>query len=150
VMKPYIVQRTEQFGETIKEFHPTILKRNIASKTTIQKAKTLLRAVVEEGTAVGIKTPNYAIAGKTGTAQLNYHKFKAQAGLRHQAGFCGFFPADNPVYSCIVVISEPKKGGYYGADVAAPVFRAISDKCFAMKAELHQPINAAGKPKLKT
>jgi cell division protein FtsI (penicillin-binding protein 3) len=150
VMKPYIVQRTEQFGETVKEFHPTILKRNIASKTTLLKAKTLLKAVVEEGTATGIRTPNYAIAGKTGTTQLNYHKFKAQAGLRHQAGFCGFFPADNPVYSCIVVISEPKKGGYYGADVAAPVFRAISDKCFAMKAALHPAVNAVEKPKMKT
>jgi cell division protein FtsI (penicillin-binding protein 3) len=150
MMKPYIVQRTEQFGETIKEFHPTVLRRSIASKSTIQKAQVLLKAVVEEGTASNIRSANYAIAGKTGTAQLNYHKFKSLAGIRHQAGFCGYFPADNPVYSCIVVISEPKKGGYYGADVAAPVFRAISDKCYAMKAALHTPINAVEKPRPKT
>lgn len=150
MMKPYIVQRIEQYGETEKEFKPTVIKRNIASKNTILKAQELLKRVVENGTAHNIRTDNYSIAGKTGTAQLNYHKFKAQAGIRHQAGFCGFFPADNPVYSCIVVISEPQKGGYHGSEVAAPVFRTISDKCFAMKAALHAPINAGPKPKQKT
>jgi cell division protein FtsI (penicillin-binding protein 3) len=147
MMKPYIVQRTEQFGEVIHEFKPTVVKRSIASKHTLQKAKELLMSVVEEGTAKNIRSANYTIAGKTGTAQLNYHKFRAQAGIRHQAGFCGFFPADNPVYSCIVVISEPKQGGYHGAEVAAPVFRAIADKCFAMKPQLHTPVNSVEKPR---
>lgn len=142
MMKPYIVQRTEHYGEVIKEFKPLTIKRNIASKNTIRKAKELLREVVKTGTARNISTDNYPIAGKTGTAQLNYHKFRASKGIRHQAGFCGFFPADNPVYSCIVVISEPERGGYHGAEVAAPVFRQIADKCFAMKAELHRPVNA--------
>ncbi|MEI6410883.1 MAG: penicillin-binding protein [Bacteroidota bacterium] len=150
MMKPYLVERIEQYGEVEKEFKPSVVKRSIASKNTLAKAKELLKAVVEEGTAHNIRTDNYAIAGKTGTAQLNYHKFKAQAGIRHQAGFCGFFPADNPIYSCIVVISEPQQGGYHGAEVAAPVFRAISDKCFAMKAELHTPVNAADKSKPTT
>ena len=142
MMKPYLVQRTEHYGETIKEFRPYTIKRSIASNNTIRKAKELLREVVVSGTAHNINTENYAIAGKTGTAQLNYHKFKASKGIRHQAGFCGFFPVDNPVYSCIVVISEPERGGYHGAEVAAPVFRQIADKCFAMKAELHKPVNA--------
>jgi len=150
MMKPYIVQRVEQFGEVVREFRPTVVKRSIASRNTIKKAKELLNAVVEEGTAHSIQSANYSIAGKTGTAQLNYHKFKAQAGIRHQAGFCGYFPADNPVYSCIVVISEPKRGGYHGAEVAAPVFRTVSDKCFAMKAGLHAPVNAVDKPKPTT
>lgn len=142
MMKPYIVQRTEHYGEVIKEFQPLTIKRNIASKNTIRKAKELLREVIKTGTAHNISTDNYLIAGKTGTAQLNYHKFRASKGIRHQAGFCGYFPADNPVYSCIVVISEPERGGYHGAEVAAPVFRQIADKCFAMKAELHRPVNA--------
>lgn len=150
MMKPYIVQRVEQFGEVVREFRPTVIKRNIASKNTINRAQSLLKSVVEEGTARNIQAANYTIAGKTGTAQLNYHKFKAQAGIRHQAGFCGYFPADDPVYSCIVVISEPKRGGYHGAEVAAPVFRAISDKCFAMKAGLHAPVNAVEKPRPTT
>jgi len=142
MMKPYLVQRTEHYGEIMKEFRPYTIKRIIASNNTIRKAKELLREVVISGTAHNINTDNYAIAGKTGTAQLNYHKFRATKGIRHQAGFCGYFPADNPVYSCIVVISEPERGGYHGAEVAAPVFRQIADKCFAMKAELHKPVNA--------
>ncbi len=151
MMRPYLVQRTERYGEVLKEFRPTIVKRSIASKTTIAKAKELLKTVVEKGgTAQNIQSPHYAIAGKTGTAQLNYHKFKASKGIRHQASFCGFFPADDPVYSCIVVISEPVRGGYHGAEVAAPVFRQIADKCFAMKAELHEPVNAQKPDKLRT
>jgi cell division protein FtsI (penicillin-binding protein 3) len=105
---------------------------------------------VETGTARGIRSDLYSIAGKTGTAQLNYHKFKSRAGIRHQASFCGFFPADNPVYSCIVVISEPKRGGYHGAEAAAPVFRQIADKCFALKADLHPPVNEGPRPQLTT
>jgi len=150
MMKPYIVQRTERYGEVLKEFRPTIVQRSIASQTTIRRAKELLEAVVLEGTAHNIQSANYRIAGKTGTAQLNYHKFRASKGIRHQAGFCGYFPADAPVYSCIVVISEPERGGYHGSEVAAPVFRAIAEKCFAMKAELHQPINAMKPVALKS
>ncbi len=150
MMKPYIVQRTERYGEIVKEFRPTVVQRSIASKSTLIRAKDLLETVVTKGTARNIQSANYAIAGKTGTAQLNYHKFRASKGIRHQAGFCGFFPAENPVYSCIVVISEPERGGYHGAEVAAPVFRAIADKCFAMKAELHVPVNAKPKEKLAT
>ncbi len=149
MMKPFLVQRTERYGEVLKVFNPTVVKRSIASKSTIKKANELLREVVLSGTAKNIRPANYSIAGKTGTAQLNYHKFKASKGIRHQAGFCGFFPADNPVYSCIVVISEPEQGGYHGAEVAAPVFRAIADRCFAMKSELHAPINKNSPEKLK-
>ena len=149
MMKPYLVQRTEHHGEILKEFRPVTINRSIASRNTIKKAKELLGGVVEFGTAKNIRTDLYQIAGKTGTAQLNYHKFKSRAGIRYQAGFCGFFPANNPIYSCIVIISEPKNG-YHGAEAAAPVFREIADKCFALKAELHTPVNAAGKPKLTT
>ncbi|TNE66213.1 MAG: PASTA domain-containing protein [Bacteroidetes bacterium] len=142
MMKPYLVERVENYGETIKEFRPVTLKRSIASRKTIRKAKELLTEVVNNGTARNIRTDLFQIAGKTGTAQLNYHKFKPAAGIRHQAGFCGFFPADNPVYSCIVVISEPKRGGYHGAEAAAPVFREIAKQCYALKGELHPPVNS--------
>ena len=150
MMKPYIVQRTESYGEVVKEFRPTVVQRSIASKSTLSRAKELLETVITKGTAHGIESANYTIAGKTGTAQLNYHKFRASKGIRHQAGFCGYFPAENPYYSCIVVISEPERGGYHGAEVAAPVFRAIADKCFAMKSELHVPVNQKDKVKLAT
>lgn len=150
MMKPYLVERIESYGDPVKQFRPVVVKRSIASRKTIAKAKELLRGVVETGTARSIRTDLYGIAGKTGTAQLNYHKFKSRAGIRHQASFCGFFPADNPVYSCIVVISEPKRGGYHGAEAAAPVFREIADKCFALKAELHPAVNAGPRPTLNT
>jgi cell division protein FtsI (penicillin-binding protein 3) len=146
MMKPYIVQRTERYGEVVKEFRPTVVKRSVASASTIRRAKELLAEVVRSGTAERIQSPHFSIAGKTGTAQLNYHKFRATKGIRHQAGFCGFFPAERPVYSCIVVVSEPERGGYHGAEVAAPVFKAIADRCFSLKAELHEPINKE-KPK---
>jgi cell division protein FtsI (penicillin-binding protein 3) len=148
VMKPYLVQRIERYGETVREFRPEASRRSIASRQTLARAQELLEAVVQEGTARNIRPAAYRIAGKTGTAQLNYHKFKAGVGIRHQASFCGFFPAANPRYSCIVVISEPKRGGYHGAEVAAPVFREIADRAFAIKAGLHKPINDVPKPKL--
>jgi cell division protein FtsI (penicillin-binding protein 3) len=142
MMKPYLVEKVEQYGDVKKEYKPTVVKRSVASKKTIQQAKALLRAVVLSGTAKNINQKNFGIAGKTGTAQLNYHKLKSQNGIRHQAGFCGFFPYENPVYSCIVVVSEPKAGGYHGSEVAAPVFRDIARACFALKGELHTPINS--------
>ncbi|MEQ1745763.1 MAG: penicillin-binding protein [Saprospiraceae bacterium] len=150
MMKPYLVERIESYGEPVKEFRPMVVKRNIASRRTIAKAKELLREVVKTGTAHNIYTDLYPIAGKTGTAQVNYHKFRSPDGIRHQASFCGFFPADNPIYSCIVVISEPKRGGYHGAEAAAPVFREIADKCFALKPELHPPVNENDRPALAT
>jgi cell division protein FtsI (penicillin-binding protein 3) len=140
MMKPYLVQRIEHYGEPVTTFEPTVQQRSIASQKTIRAAHQLLRQVVEDGTAKNINPKHYKIAGKTGTTQLNYHKFRANAGIRHQASFCGFFPAENPVYSCIVVINEPKSGGYHGAEVAAPVFKKIADKCYAMKGEMHTPI----------
>ncbi len=142
MMKPYLVEQVEQYGDVQKEYKPTVVKRSIASKKTIELAKALLREVVLTGTAKNINQKNFGIAGKTGTAQLNYHKLKSQARIRHQAGFCGFFPYENPVYSCIVVVSEPKSGGYHGSEVAAPVFRDIARACFALKSELHAPINS--------
>ncbi|MFN7831416.1 MAG: penicillin-binding transpeptidase domain-containing protein, partial [Bacteroidota bacterium] len=149
MMKPWLVQRTERYGEVIKEFQPKVISRSIASETTIRKAKELLKEVVQSGTASGIRSEHFSMAGKTGTTQLNYHHFQTSDGIGHRAAFCGFFPADNPVYSCIVVISEPQLGGYHGAEVAAPVFKAIAERCYAMKAELQTPVNAGKRKSLQ-
>ena len=69
------------------------------------------------------------IRDRTGTAQANYHKIRATE-IHHVASFVGYFPAENPVYSCIIVIDDPKKGSIYGGEVAGPVFRKIADRCF--------------------
>lgn len=146
MMKPFIVERVERYGSPVREYSPVVVKRSIASKKTLRMARELMESVVERGTARNIFTDDYRIAGKTGTTQLGYNKVRAIHGVKHQAGFAGFFPADDPIYSCIVVVSEPKAGGYHGAEVAAPVFREIADRCFSMKGKLHPAVNAVPLP----
>lgn len=96
----------------------------IMSSRTARTLRTLLREVVENGTARNIATPLYSIAGKTGTAKKVERRIYVN---RYRASFVGFFPAEQPRYSCIVVIDDPQEGGIYGGEVAAPVFRQIAD-----------------------
>ncbi len=149
MMKPYLVSAIQRYGETIETFRPTVVKRRIASKETIAAARELLRGVVMRGTAEKLNTEAYAFAGKTGTAQINYKRLASGQRIGgYQASFVGYFPAENPVYSCIVVIRDPERHGIYGGDVAGPVFREIADKCFAAKVALHEPLNRRVKPLL--
>jgi cell division protein FtsI (penicillin-binding protein 3) len=149
MMKPYLVKELRQYGKTIKRYQDNIIKKRLASKATIEQLKELLEAVVEDnlGTARHLRTPQYRFAGKTGTAQLNYEKLsktKQKIG-GYQASFAGYFPAENPVYSCMVVVHKPK-WGIFGGVVAAPVFREIADKLIASNIALSEPINLHGKP----
>ncbi len=151
MMKPYLVSELQRYGETVRKFTPTVVKKRLASPSTIEQAKELLEAVVEYGTASHLKTNKYKFAGKTGTAQLDYQKLKNDKGTDvggYQASFVGYFPAENPVYSCIVVVSYPKANGFYGGLVAGPVFREIADACFASNIQLSEPVNQKGKPVL--
>ena len=92
----------------------------------------MLKGVCIRGTGKSLKNPYYTIAGKTGTAVIaNENKgYTSEGGKKYQASFCGYFPANNPKYSCIVVIVGPK-GAFYGGSVAGPVFRGIADKVYA-------------------
>lgn len=151
LMKPMLVERTEQFGLPIEEFRPTVVKREIASRKTIEQAHQLLEGVVERGTAYKLKTNRYKFAGKTGTTQIGYKRFKNRTRVKgYQASFAGYFPSEKPIYSCIVVIYKPEKNGIYGGDVAGPVFRKIADKCYDSLIELHAPMNRGPKPILKS
>jgi len=108
-----------------------ILNPSIASKSTINKAKFLLENVVndEGGTGFNIRSNIYKIAGKTGTGQVDY----TTDDVQYISSFVGYFPADKPKYSCIVVIHKPnKKMGYYGNIIAAPVFKKIADKIYSL------------------
>ena len=117
MMKPYLVSEIQRFGETIEQFKPTVIKRRNASKKTIAQAQELLEAVVENGTAYKLKTDEYRFAGKTGTAQINYRKSSRRRRVGgYQASFVGYFPAEKPKYSCIVVVYKPRQNGIYGAD----------------------------------
>ncbi len=149
MMKPYLTSSIERFGETVQTFKPTVIKRRIASAETIRQAQFLLESVVKNGTAQPLYTARYRFAGKTGTAQINYRKFdRRRSNIKHRASFVGYFPADNPVYSCIVMISEPTQNGIYGGEVAGPVFREIADKCMATRTELYRPLNTSPAPQL--
>ena len=137
MVKPMFVKEIRQSGQVIKSFSPVITNKAICSKETIRKAKAMLEGVVTNGTAKNLFNSVYKIAGKTGTAQIA----NLSDGYDHEnykASFVGYFPADNPKYSCIVVINNPSKGKYYGSAVAAPVFKEIADKVYATQPDIHQ------------
>ena len=114
-----------------------MLRDPICLPATLEKVKTLLERVVEKGTASSIREGHYAIAGKTGTAQKIVNGAYTK---QYYTSFAGYFPADAPKYSCIVVIDHPKGVPQYGSDVAAPVFKEIADKIYATDLELHEPL----------
>ncbi|MDR3272767.1 MAG: transpeptidase family protein [Flavobacteriaceae bacterium] len=127
--KPQLLEKIEKKGQIIKSFSPIVLDNHMASQKAINDLKQMLAYAVEYGTSKSIYTPNLSMAGKTGTAQVEYWKGK---GRFYQASFCGFFPADNPEYSCIIVINKPKNG-IYGSQVAAPVFKEIAGRVYLKK-----------------
>lgn len=140
MVKPRFIKELRVQNKTEKVFDKVVLKEKIASQTTINKVRRVMENVVIKGTADNIYSPNFSMAGKTGTAKkwVNTHRNKEGELIRghysnklYVASFAGFFPADKPKYSCIVVIHEPnKKKGYYGATVAAPVFKEIAQKIY--------------------
>ena len=133
MVRPRFVKEVGYHGQIIKVFNTKVLNSSIASRSTIKKAKLMLEGVVENGTATNLKNNNYKIAGKTGTAQIANSKYGYKQGgaVSYQASFVGYFPAANPLYSCIVVINAPSNAVYYGNLVAGPVFKEISDKVYA-------------------
>ena len=143
MMNPIFTTAILEDGKEIEYKKPVVVNPSICSESTIERIMPLLVGVVEEGTAQNIRTDKYRIAGKTGTTVLNYAGRKEGEDKKYQASFAGFFPADNPKYSCIVVISNPKNGQVYGGKVAAPIFKELADKVYALDMDLHSPISIA-------
>jgi len=140
MVKPLLVREIRQNGRVIETFNPVILNSSICSPATLGKVRVLLEGVVERGTAVNIKNPVYKIAGKTGTAQVaqdNRGYGKEANRIQYKGSFIGYFPADRPRYSIIVVINNPSRGRYYGASIAAPVFKEIADRLYASHPEIN-------------
>jgi len=133
MMKPRFVTTVMRNGVVIKQYEPDVIINSIASRSTIRKAKKMMEGVVEHGTAMNLNNTNYKIAGKTGTAQVAMGKsgYRSGARISYQASFAGYYPAENPLYSCIVVVNAPSNGVYYGNLVAGAVFKEISDKIYA-------------------
>lgn len=143
MMKPLLVREIRRNGRVIQKIRPVTINPQIVSPAAIRNAQALLLGVVEEGTGASIKSPHYKIAGKTGTAQIAANNKGYRQGTRqvqYKGTFVGYFPADNPKYSCIVVINNPKKGKYYGGAVAAPVFKELSDKLYAIRPDIIIPL----------
>jgi cell division protein FtsI (penicillin-binding protein 3) len=135
MIQPIIVKSIKDGNQIVEEFEAKTLERRIASNSTIEKLKIMLEGVVERGTAQNIKNDYYKIAGKTGTAQkLINGRYQKQ---RYYASFAGYFPAEEPLYSCIVVIDDPKGWNRFGGDVSAPVFKEIADMIYALDLGLH-------------
>ncbi len=135
MVKPMFVKEIQEGGKTVKRFKREIINSSICSKSSIKKAHEILEGVVTEGTAELLKKSVYKIAGKTGTAQIAVHN-KGYNKTNYNASFVGYFPADDPQYSCIVVISNPSAGNYYASSVAVPVFKEIADKVYATNLEI--------------
>ncbi|AIY13221.1 penicillin-binding protein [Cellulophaga baltica] len=133
MVKPRLLKEVKEWDKTIFKFDKEVINPSICSQETIDKVKEMLKNVVEKkyGTGHSLYSPNFSMAGKTGTAQKDYVS-KDPNKLKYISTFSGYFPADEPKYSCIVVIHEPDKSvGYYGADVSGPVFKSIAQKIYA-------------------
>ncbi|MFZ1750797.1 MAG: penicillin-binding protein [Saprospiraceae bacterium] len=131
MMKPFLVSEIRKGDELIKKFEPVVLRDQIAKIENIAKAKYMMEGVILRGTGKSVRSEYVTMAGKTGTAKTNYAN-KAEYA-KYNGSFCGYFPAQNPMYSMIVVIYEPKAGAYYGGAVAGPVFKNVAEKVYALK-----------------
>ena len=137
MVKPRFIEKIGVIGESPQQiFRREILNPSICSNSTIKKVKNMMFNVVDKewGTANNIKDKDFAMAGKTGTCQVDYSRDDKE--VQYISSFVGYFPADKPKYSCIVVIHRPnKKLGYYGSTVAAPVFKKIAKKIYTSTPE---------------
>lgn len=124
MVRPRLWERTIDRGQVVAESEVEYIRSSIASKENVAKVRNLMENVVLRGTATNIRLDSLKLAGKTGTCQLEYW---SPERMGYQSSFAGYFPADNPKYSCVVVVSRPIKSmGYYANVVAAPVFQDIA------------------------
>ncbi|WMJ75505.1 penicillin-binding protein [Cytophagaceae bacterium ABcell3] len=142
MIRPVIVKKVKSADDIIREYKTEVIRDRICSDETLKKVRMMLEGVVQRGTANNINDADYRIAGKTGTAL----KIKDGKYIRsYYTSFVGFFPAEKPKYSCIVVIDNPKGFKQYGSDVAAPVFKEIADKVYSGDLDLHLPMARKGR-----
>ena len=131
MVKPIFVKEIKEWNHTIKKFDKIVINPKICSDETVAKVTAVLKNAVKKGTGAKLYSRDFSMAGKTGTAAVNYVK-NGGGDKYYASSFVGFFPADAPKYSCIVVVHKPStiNNNYYGADVAGPVFKRIAQKIF--------------------
>jgi cell division protein FtsI (penicillin-binding protein 3) len=145
MVKPLLVKRIEQSGKVIKSYNSTITNHAVCKPAVAKQLRNMMEGVVLHGTASSLKSNFYSYAGKTGTAVAANNKrgYQAGGGKSYRASFAGYFPSENPKYSCFVLISRPRKENYYAAKVALPVFKEIADKVYASALNLHRELKFA-------
>ena len=149
IMKPQFVTQIRKNGLLEKEIRPVVLRRNFCSQQTIDILKKCMEGVVENGTGKNLQSASFKIAGKTGTSRLDQGGNPTDDGIKHQASFVGYFPADDPIYSCIVVIAAPTKS-IYGSKVSGTVFTAIANKVYSSHLKYHKSIEEEADDKKET
>ncbi len=142
MVRPLFVKDILKGGEVVRQREPQVINDAICSRETVRDAQKLLKGVVKNGTAQNLKGTPYKIAGKTGTAQIYNDKYGYgyESSISYQATFVGYFPADDPKYSCIVSVNAPSKDVYYGNLVAGPIFREIADKVYANSIRIQEKL----------
>ena len=131
MVKPRFIKEVKELNKVKKTFKESRMNNKICSDETLKEIQAIMKHIVERGTGESLYSPYFSMAGKTGTAQTEYWMEDWKENKRYISSFAGYFPADNPKYSCIVVIHKPSVSkGYYGADVSGPVFKAIAQKVF--------------------
>jgi cell division protein FtsI (penicillin-binding protein 3) len=142
MMKPYLVNAVVKDGRVLQAYAPETVNPRICSPATLEALRACLEGVVENGTARKLKTEAYRFAGKTGTSKVA-DGVRGYADNIYRSSFVGYFPADRPRYSCIVVVrNRPGAKLRYGSEVAAPVFREVADRLHALDVAT-QPLHAA-------
>ena len=131
MVKPRFVKEIRSWDKHVESFDVEVINPKICSQETIDKVREVLKNVVIRGTGKGLYDEDFSMAGKTGTARTEYWEEDWSENKRYISSFTGYFPAEDPEYSCIVVIHKPdRKVGYYGADVSGPVFKDIAQKIY--------------------
>lgn len=132
-MKPRIVKEIRNGSRVVERFEPEVVSSHICSRQTVACMKQMMEGVVENGSAKNLKNAACKIAGKTGTAKVAAGSKGYNSEPKYRASFVGYFPADKPMYSCIVVVDNPSQSvGYYGNVVSGSVFKEIADKIYTM------------------
>lgn len=139
MLKPLFVKEIKDKGVLIEKFKPQVRVAKMAPDSVIGKIQAMLAGVVKKGTGRSLYSADFPAAGKTGTARAEYWK---KGPMQYRASFCGYFPADNPKYSCIVVVHKPsRKKGFYGSSVAGPVFKSIMNYVYLNTPQVFHPQN---------
>jgi len=139
MISPVFVREIQRMGNTVEQFQARVINPKVCSDQTLKLVRSMLEGVVQNGTAKNvIKNKLYSVAGKTGTAQIANGDKGYGTDKTYQASFCGYFPADHPKYSMIVVIAHPTRGSYLAAKVAGPVFRNIADRVYVSDLDINQ------------